>query len=167
MKYLKLFENFYLTESIEINMNQLDIEFLKTTKEIFGETVKLEDIKVTYRPSTDTGSKPTLSISVTIPQTKESNKGLFLSIDFDKDGVGTIYYDNYSKDKQSTSEEFNTILIPAFKKASTKLLEDLIKQPDKMSKATVGLGYKYEEKDQEDLNRYVSEIKNLNKIKIR
>lgn len=167
MKYLKLFENFYLTESLEININQLDIDFLKTTKEIFGETVKLVDIKVTYRPSTDTGSKPTLSMSVTIPQTKESNKALLLSINFDKNGVGSIYYDNYSKDKQSTSQEFNTILIPAFKKASAKLLEDLIKQPDKMSNATVGFGYDYEEKDQEELNKYVSEIKNLNKITIR
>lgn len=167
MKYLKLFENFYLTESLEININQLDIDFLKTTKEIFGETVKLVDIKVTYRPSTDTGSKPTLSMSVTIPQTKESNKGLLLSINFDKNGVGSIYYDNYSKDKQSTSQEFNTILIPAFKKAAAKLLEDLIKQPDKMSNATVGSGYDYEEKDQEELNKYVSEIKNLNKITIR
>jgi hypothetical protein len=167
MKYIKLFENFFLTESLEIKENELGDEFLKTTKDIFGETVSLKDIKVTYRPSTDTGAKPYLSISVTIPQTKESNKGLLLSIDFNKEGSGSIYYDNYSEDKQSTSEEFNTKLVPAFKKAATLVLSNLVKNPEKLSKATVGLGYNYEEKDQEDLNRYVSEIQNLKSIKIR
>jgi hypothetical protein len=167
MKYIKLFENFLLKESLEIKENELGDEFLKTTKDIFGETVSLQDIKVTYRPSTDTGGKPNLSISVTIPQTKESNKGLLLVIGFDKEGFGSIYYDNYSKDKQSASEEFNTKLVPAFKKAATLALGNLIKNPEKLSKSTVGLGYKYEEKDQEDLNRYVSEIQNLKSIKIR
>ena len=167
MKYIKLFENFNLNESLEISANELDSDFLKTAKEIFGEGVNFQDIKVTYRPNSDTGAKPYLSISITIPQTKESNKGILLIIEFNKEGIGSIYYDNYSQEKQSTSEEFNTKLVPAFKNAATTILGKIIKDPEKLSKATVGLGYSYEEKDQEDLNKYVSEIKDLKSIKIR
>jgi hypothetical protein len=77
-----------LNEYVEMDLNDLGPEFEKTIKEIFGETVKVIDIKATYRPSTDTGSKPSLYMSITIPQTKESNKALLLSIEFDKEGNG-------------------------------------------------------------------------------
>ena len=146
-----------LNEYVEMDLNDLGPEFEKTIKEIFGETVKVVDIKATYRPSTDTGSKPSLYMSITIPQTKESNKALLLSIEFDK-GNGFIKYDNYSKDKEGTKEEFNTKLIPAFKKAAVSVLGKVVKNPEQLTSATVGSGYKYEEKDQADLDKYITEI---------
>jgi len=150
-----------LNEYVEMDLNDLGPEFEKTIKEIFGETVKVVDIKATYRPSTDTGAKPMLYISITIPQTKESTKALLLSIVFEKDGQGYISYNNYSKDKEDTKEEFNNKLVPAFKKAAVLTLGKLIKNPNQLTSATMGGGYKYEEKDQADLDKYVSEIPNL------
>jgi hypothetical protein len=147
-----------LNEYVEMDLNDLGPEFEKTIKEIFGETVKVIDIKATYRPSTDTGSKPSLYMSITIPQTKESNKALLLSIEFDKEGNGFIKYDNYSKDKEGTKEEFNTKLIPAFKKAAVSVLGKLVKNPEQLTSATLGSGYKYEEKDQADLDKYITKI---------
>ncbi len=150
-----------LSESAEVNLNDLGPEFLQTAKEIFGDSVKVTDIKATYRPSTDTGAKPILMLQLTIPQTNESTKALLLGLMFDKDGSGRISYDNYSKDKEGTKEEFNNKLVPAFKKAASLYLGKLVKNPEGLTQATTGGGYKYEEKDQADLDKYVSEIPNV------
>jgi len=150
-----------LSEATELNLNDLGPEFEQTAKEIFGDSVKVTDIKATYRPSTDTGAKPVLMLQLTIPQTNESTKALLLGLMFDKDGSGRISYDNYSKDKEGTKEEFNNKLVPAFKKAASLYLGKLVKNPEELTQATVGGGYKYEEKDQADLDKYVSEIPNV------
>jgi len=150
-----------LSEAVELNLKELGPEFEQAIKEIFGDTVKVQDIKATYRPSSDTGAKPELVLQLTIPQTNESTKAILLSLVFDKDGNGRISYDNYSKDKEGTKEEFNNKLVPAFKKAASLYLGKLVKNPEGLSQATVGFGYKYEEKDQADLDKYVSEIPNL------
>jgi len=153
-----------LNESIELNPNDLGPEFMQIAKEIFGDTVKIQNVEATYRPSTDTGCKPHLYMGVTIPSVgdRDNYKGVLLNIGFfNKEGKGVVNYDNYSKDKQSTAEEFNTKLIPAFKKAAALILGKLVKNPQELSQATVGSGYKYEEKDHADLDKYVSELPNL------
>jgi hypothetical protein len=45
---------------VELKLADLGPDFEKTVKEIFGETVVVKDIDISYRPSTDTGSKPYL-----------------------------------------------------------------------------------------------------------
>ncbi len=155
-----------ITESqlneVELKVADLGPEFEKVVKEIFGETVVVKDIDVSYRPSTDTGGKPHLYMSATIPQTKESTKGVMLSIGFsNKEGKGAVSYQNYSKDKEATAKEFEDKLIPAFKKAAAISLGKIVKDPNQLSQSTVGSGYKYEEKDQADLDRYITELPNL------
>jgi len=139
-------ESQFLKENIEINLNDLGPDFENTIKEIFGETVQVKDITATYRPSSDTGSKPALNMQLTIPQSNESTKAVLLSLNFDKEG---------------TKEEFNTKLVPAFKKSAVLVLGKLVKNPEELSQATTGAGYKYEEKDQADLDKYITEIPNL------
>lgn len=146
----------------ELKLADLGPDFEKTVKEIFGETVVVKDIDVSYRPSTDTGGKPHLYMGVTIPQTKESPKGVMLNIGFfNKEGKGIVKYDNYSQDKVATSKEFEDKLIPAFKKAAALALGKIVKDPNQLNQSTVGSGYKYEEKDQADLDNYVSELPNV------
>jgi len=155
-----------ITESqlneVELKLTDLGPEFEKVVKEIFGETVGVQDINVTYRPSTDTGSKPYLYMSCVIPQTKESTKGAMLNIGFSNaEGKGKVSYQNYSKDKEATAKEFEEKLIPAFKKAAAVALGKVVKDPNQLSQSTVGGGYKYEEKDQADLDKYITELPNL------
>jgi hypothetical protein len=146
----------------ELKLADLGPEFEKTAKEIFGETVVVKDIDVSYRPSSDTGGKPHLYMSCTIPQTKESPKGIMLNIGFfNKEGKGIVKYDNYSQDKVATAEEFENKLIPAFKKAAAVALGKIVKDPNQLNQSTVGSGYKYEEKDQADLDKYISELPNV------
>ena len=154
-------ESQFLKENIEINLNDLGPDFENAIKEIFGETVQVKDITATYRPSSDTGLKPALNMQLTIPQSNGSTKAILLRLNFDKEGNGMISYDNYSKDKEGTKEEFNTKLVPAFKKAAGLVLGKLVKNPEELSQATTGTGYKYEEKDQADLDKYITEIPNL------
>jgi len=152
-----------LNETVELKLADLGPEFEKTIKEIFGETVKVEDIKVTYRPSTDTGGKPHLYMGVTIPSVgdKDNYKGALLDIGFyNKEGKGVVKFDNYSKDKEATAKEFEEKLIPAFKKAAAIVLGKIVKDPKQLDQATGG-GYKYEEKDQADLDKYITELPNL------
>ena len=163
-----LIENKLTTNSRMLNeeytLQDLGPDFERTAKEIFGDTVKIQDIKATYRPSTDTGSKPHLYMNVTIPSVgdKDSYKGVLAGVGFwDKEGKGEVYLSNYSKDKQATAEEFKTKLTPALKKAAMVLLGKLVKNPEALTQATVGLGYKYEEKDQADLDSYIPQIPNL------
>ena len=147
---------------VELKLADLGPDFEKIAKEIFGETVAVKDIDVSYRPSSDTGGKPYLYMGVTIPQTKESPKGAMLSIGFfNKEGKGVVKYDNYSQDKVATSKEFEEKLIPAFKKAAALALGKIVKDPNQLNQSTVGSGYKYEEKDQADLDRYISELPNV------
>jgi hypothetical protein len=147
---------------VELKITDLGPDFEKTVKEIFGDTVVVKDIDVSYRPSTDTGGKPYLYMGAIIPQTKESTKGVLLSIGFfNKEGKGVVKYDNYSKDKEATAQEFETKLIPAFKKAAAIALGKIVKDPNQLNQSTVGFGYKYEEKDQADLNKYITELPNL------
>jgi hypothetical protein len=151
-----------LNETVELKLTDLGPEFEKVIKEIFGETVVVKDIDVTYRPSTDTGNKPHLYMSVTIPQTKESTKGVMLNIGFyNKEGKGVVKFDNYSKDKEATAKEFEEKLIPAFKKAAAIALGKVVKDPKQLEQASVGYGYKYETKDQADLDKYITELPNL------
>ena len=151
-----------LNETVELKLTDLGPEFEKTVKEIFGETVAIKDIDVAYRPSTDTGGKPHLYMSATIPQTKESTKGVMLNIGFfNKEGKGIVKFDNYSKDKEATSKEFESKLIPAWKKAAAIALGKIVKDPKQLDQATIGGGYKYEEKDQADLDKYITELPNL------
>ena len=147
---------------VELKLADLGPDFEKTVKEIFGETVVVKDIDISYRPSTDTGSKPYLYMSAVIPQTKESPKGVMLNIGFfNKEGKGIVKYDNYSQDKAATAKEFEEILIPAFKKAAAVALGKIVKDPNQLNQSTVGSGYKYEEKDQADLDKYISELPNV------
>ena len=140
---------------VETSKNKYDIEVA-----LAGYNKK--DIDVSYRPSTDTGGKPHLYMGVTIPQTKESPKGVMLNIGFfNKEGKGIVKYDNYSQDKVATSKEFEDKLIPAFKKAAALALGKIVKDPNQLNQSTVGSGYKYEEKDQADLDNYVSELPNV------
>jgi hypothetical protein len=163
-----LVENKLTTNSRMLNeeytLQDLGPDFERTAKEIFGDTVKIQDIKATYRPSTDTGSKPHLYMSVTIPSVgdKDNYKGVLAGLGFyNPEGKGVVKLDNYSKDKQATAEEFKTKLAPALKKAAMVLLGKLVKNPQELSKITVGSGYKYEEKDQADLDNYIAQIPNL------
>ena len=147
---------------VELKLADLGPEFEKTVKEIFGETVVVKDINVSYRPSSDTGGKPYLYMGCTIPQTKESPKGIMLNIGFfNKEGKGIVKYDNYSQDKAATAEEFENKLIPAFKKVAAVALGKIVKDPNQLNQSTVGSGYKYEEKDQADLDKYISELPNV------
>jgi len=153
-----------LNETIEMKLTDLGPEFEKVVKEIFGENVEIKDIDVSYRPSTDTGNKPHLYMGVTIPSVgdKDNYKGALLNIGFyNKEGKGVVKFDNYSKDKAATAIEFEKTLIPAFKKAATLVLGKIVKDPKQLDQATVGFGYKYEEKDQADLDKYISELPNL------
>ena len=162
----KLTENSrLLKESIDLNLNDLGTEFGQTVKEIFGDSVDVQDLVATYRPSTDTGAKPILYLSFSVP-TNQSPKALFVTIGFDSKGNGVIQYNNYSKDKESSEQEFNNKLFPALRKAASLYLGKLVKNPQGLTQATVGSGYKYEEKDQADLDKYVSEIPNLPAKKI-
>lgn len=101
-------------------------------------------------------------MSVTIPQTKESPKGVMLNIGFyNKEGKGVVKFDNYSQDKEATAKEFEEKLIPAFKKAAAITLGKIVKDPKQLDQAIAGYGYKYEEKDQADLDKYMTELPNL------
>ena len=149
---------------VELKITDLGPEFEKVAKEIFGDTVVVKDIDVAYRPSTDTGNKPHLYMGVTIPSVgdKDNYKGALLNIGFyNKEGKGVVKYDNYSKDKEATAKEFEEKLIPAFKKAAAIALGKVVKDPNQLTQSTVGSGYKYEEKDQADLDKYVAELPNL------
>ena len=152
-----------LNESIEINLNDLGSDFTQTLKQIFGDNVKVEDATVRYRPSTDTGKQPEFTFRITIPSVgdKDNYKGALLYTNFLSDGKGMVKYDNYSKDKVTTAKEFDEKLIPAWKKASALVLGNILKNPEELNQATVGIGYKYEEKDLEDLKKYVASIPSL------
>ena len=152
-----------LNEMLEIGLTDLGNDFTKAIQEIFGSNVKLKDVRVTYRPSTDTGKQPYLAMGATIPSVgdDDSYKGALIYTNFLSDGSGHVGYDNYSKDKETTAKEFNEKLIPVWKKASALVLGNIIKNPEELNKATVGSGYKYEEKDLEDLKKYVASIPNL------
>jgi hypothetical protein len=163
---LKLFQPESQLNEVELKLADLGPDFEKTVKEIFGETAIVKDIDISYRPSADTGGKPHLYMSVTIPQTKESPKGVMLNIGFfNKEGKGIVKYDNYSQDKAATSEEFENKLIPAFKKAAAVALGKIVKDPNQLNQSTVGSGYKYDEKDQADLDKYISELPNVPLVK--
>jgi hypothetical protein len=148
-------------EYLEIKGSELGNDFTQAIQQVFGKTVKVEDAKVTYRPSTDTGKQPEFIFSIEIPSVgdKDNYKGVLLQTVFLSDGNGFVEYDNYSKNKKATAKEFDEILIPAWKKASAFVLGDVLKTPEKL--VTVGYGYKYEEKDLEDLKKYVDRIPNL------
>lgn len=147
-------------DAIKVDLNELGPEFEQTLKEIFGDPVSIDHINAQYRPSTDTGTKPTLSLYLAIRKTNENPKAIFLAIFFDKDG-GRVQYRNDSTDKEGTEQEFNNKLFPAFKKAASSYLGKFVKNPQALTKSTVGYGYEYEEKDQADLDKYVSEIPNV------
>jgi hypothetical protein len=152
-----------LNESLEINLSELGTDFTQVIKQIFGDGVKVKDAAVRYRPSTDTGKQPELTFGITIPSVgdKDNYKGALLYTNFLSDGKGIVKYDNYSKDKETTAKEFDEKLIPAWKKASALVLGNLLKKPEELNQATVGSGYKYEEKDLEDLKKYVASISSL------
>jgi len=152
-----------LNEEFELELNNLGNDFIQAAKEVFGDNVKMQDIAIRYRPSTDTGKQPELTFGATIPSIgdKDNYKGALIYTNFLSDGSGYVGYDNYSKDKQTTAKEFNEKLIPAWKKASAFVLGNILKTPEELNKATVGLGYKYEEKDLESLKKYVASIPNL------
>jgi len=152
-----------LNEALEIEWSELGGDFTKALQEIFGNTVKLQDAEIRYRPSSDTGKQPEFTFGVTIPSVgdKDNYKGVLLYTNFLSDGNGFVGYDNYSKDKEATAKEFNEKLIPAWKKASAFVLGNMLKKPEELNKATTGSGYKYEEKDLEDLKKYVASIPSL------
>lgn len=147
-------------DAIDVELRELGPEFEQTLKEIFGDSVRIAYINAKYRPSTDTGSKPSLSLYLAISKSNENPKGIFLAIAFDNNG-GRVQYRNDSTDKASTEVEFNNTLFPAFKKAASLYLGRFVRNPQALTKATVGYGYEYEEKDQADLDKYVSEIPNV------
>lgn len=160
MKYVKLFENFDSKESIK--STDLGTDFLNVAKKVFGDDLKMQDIKLRYRPSTDTGKQPEFTFSITIPSVgKEDYKGALLYTNFLSDGNSFVGYDNYSKNKEASSKEFNEVLIPAWKKASATVMNSVLQKPENLSNFTVGLGYKYEEKDLDTLKKYVSTIPTL------
>lgn len=152
-----------LNEALEIEWSELGNDFTQAIQQIFDKTVKIQDAEVRYRPSSDTGKQPEFTFGVTIPSVgdKDNYKGALLYTNFLSDGNGFVGYDNYSKDKEATTKEFNEKLIPVWKKASAFVLGNLLKKPEELNKATVGSGYKYEEKDLEDLKKYVASIPNL------
>jgi len=158
-----LFEDDTLNEELEIGLTDLGDDFTKAIQGIFGDNVKLQDVKVRYRPSTDTGKQPEFTFGATIPSVgdKDNYKGALIYTNFLSDGNGYVGYDNYSKDKETTAKEFNEKLIPVWKKASALVLGNILKNPEELNKATVGSGYKYEEKDLENLKKYVASIPNL------
>ena len=151
-----------LNEALEIEWSELGNDFTQAIQQVFGKTVKIQDAEVRYRPSSDTGKQPEFTFGVTIPSVgdKDNYKGALLYTNFLSDGNGFVGYDNYSKDKEATAEEFDKTLIPAWKKASAFVLGNLLKKPEELNKATIG-GYKYEEKDLEDLKKYVASVPNL------
>jgi len=151
-----------LSEALEIEWSELGNDFTQAIQQVFGKTVKIQDAEVRYRPSSDTGKQPEFTFGVTIPSVgdKDNYKGALLYTNFLSDGNGFVGYDNYSKDKEATAEEFDKTLIPAWKKASAFVLGNLLKKPEELNKATIG-GYKYEEKDLEDLKKYVASVPNL------
>jgi hypothetical protein len=153
-----------LNEVVEFKLTDLGSDFVKTLEEIFGENAKVTNIKVYYRPSTDTGGKPHLYMGVTIPSVgnEDSYKGALLDIGFyNKEGKGVVKFNNYSKDKQATATEFEEKLIPAFRKAAAIVLQKVVKDPNLLNQATIGSGYEYEEKDQADLDKYIQELPNV------
>jgi len=144
-------------------------EWNKITSEIFGSTLKIYDKDLTYRPSTDTGKKPVLYVQWTGRADYDDNgtkkyKYLGISTTFNplnnqENGAISVTIDG--SDKDALKKEVEEKLIPIWRKASQDYLAKAIKNADLMKDATVGGGYKYEEKDQADLDNYITQIPNL------
>ena len=89
-----------------------------------------------------------LSIATTFnPLNNQENGAISLTID--------------GSDKEVWTKEVQEKLVPVWKKVSATYLATAIKNPKLMDDATVGGGYKYEEKDAADLENYVSLIPGL------
>lgn len=135
-------------------------EFMAKAKEIFGDDVKINDIKLNYRPSTDTGKEPDLSLMFEIPKTQSKGRGGLFVIQMGP-FVNSASYRNYSQDKEESATAIEDAFIPAFKTAAVSILDKAIKNPELLTKATTGFGYEYEPKDQADLEKYVASIPKL------
>lgn len=168
MKYIKLFEQYNLIiETVETV--DFGPEWDKITKEIFGETLKIYDKGLTYRPSSDTGKKPVLYVKWTGRADYDDNgtkkyKMLGISTTFNplnnqENGAISITLDG--SEKESWKKEIEEKLVPVWKKVSQEYLAKAIKDPKTMKDATVGGGYNYEEKDAADLENYVKLIPGL------
>jgi len=147
-------------DSTSIPLNDFGPEFMAKAKEIFGDDVKIEDIKLNYRPSTDTGKTPDLSLEFEIPSTPSKGRGGLFAIQMGPFS-NSVLARNYSKDKEESASDIETVFVPAFKKAATSILGKAIKNPELLTKATTGMGYEYEPKDQADLEKYVASIPKL------
>ena len=144
-------------------------EWNKITSEIFGSTLKIYDKDLTYRPSTDTGKKPVLHVKWTGRADYDDNGtkkykmlGISTTINpLNNQENGAIDVTINGSDKDALKKEVEEKLIPIWKKASHDYLAKAIKNADLMKDATVGGGYKYEEKDAADLENYVKLIPGL------
>jgi len=147
-------------DSTSIPLNDFGPEFMAKAKEIFGDDVKIEDIKLNYRPSTDTGKEPDLSLVLEIPRTSSKGRGGMFVVQ-----MGPFYnqatYRNFSKDKEESTPAIEDTFLPAFKTAAADVLGKAIKNPELLTKATTGMGYEYEPKDQANLEKYVASIPKL------
>ena len=157
----------YLTEgkllkedSTSIPPNDFGPEFMAKAKEIFGDDVKMNDIKLNYRPSTDTGKEPDLSLMFEIPKTQSKGRGGLFVIQVGP-FANSASYRNYSQDKEESATAIEDVFMPAFKTAAVSILGKAIKNPELLTKATTGSGYEYEPKDQADLEKYVASIPKL------
>jgi hypothetical protein len=168
MKYIKLFEQYNLIRET-VETVDFGSEWDKITKEIFGETLKIYDKDLTYRPSSDTGKKPILYVKWTGRADYDDNgtkkyKMLGISTTFNplnnqENGAIDIQLDG--SEKESWKKEIEEKLVPVWKKASHDYLAKAIKDSKIMDDATVGGGYNYEEKDAADLENYVKLIPGL------
>ena len=157
-KYLaegKLFE-----DGSKVSLNDFGAEFMAKAKEIFGDDVKMDDITLKYRPSTDTGSKPDLSLQFEIPKTSSKGRGGLFVIQMGP-FANQVFYRNFSEDKEESATAIEDTFIPSFKTAAASILGDMVKTPELLTKATIGSGYEYEPKDQADLEEYVASIPKL------
>lgn len=147
-------------DSTSIPLNDFGSEFLAKAKEIFGDDVKIDDIKLNYRPSTDTGKEPDLSLMFEIPKTQSKNRGGLFVIQVGP-FANSVFYRNYSQDKEESATAIEDAFLPAFKTAAVSILTKAIKNPELLTKATTGSGYEYEPKDQADLEKSVASIPKL------
>ena len=143
-----------------IPLNDFGPEFMAKAKEIFGDDVKIEDIKLKYSPSTDTGKEPDLSLMFEIPSTQSKGRGGLFVVQMGPYS-NSFLFRNFSKDKEESATAIEDAFLPAFRTAAVSVLGKAIKNPELLTKATIGVGYKYEPKDQADLEKYVASIPKL------
>ena len=99
-------------------------------KEIFGDDVKIEDIKLNYRPSTDTGKEPDLSLMFEIPSTQSKGRGGLFVVQMGPYS-NSFLFRNFSKDNQKNlQEQLKTHSNPAFRTAGVTVLGKAIKNPE-------------------------------------